>query len=68
MSISARSFTVRLAEEDNTLSRATRRIYIHADILKVVKITAGDVLALASAQDSEQYKVVVSRSLFCRAS
>lgn len=56
MSISARSFTVHLADTEETLSRASRRIFIHADILKVTKLVAGDVLAVASAQESEGYK------------
>lgn len=61
MSISARSFTVHLADTEETLSRASRRIFIHTDILKVTKLVAGDVLALASAQESEGYKASLYR-------
>lgn len=52
-----RTYTVHLANADETLSRASRRILIHADVLKASKLIAGDVLALASAQETEEHKV-----------
>lgn len=57
MSLSARPFTVHLADADETISRASRRINIHVDILKIAKIVVGDVLALTDALDSNERRV-----------
>ncbi|TFK48824.1 AAA-domain-containing protein [Heliocybe sulcata] len=46
-SISSRTFTVSLSELSDS-PRGARRIYIHADILKATKISAGDALALSA--------------------
>ena len=52
MSISVRTFVVHLADADETEGRASRRIHIHADMLKAAKLIAGDVLALACADET----------------
>ncbi|GJE86889.1 AAA family ATPase [Phanerochaete sordida] len=51
MSISVRTFIVRLAEAEESFSRAARRIFVHADVLKAAKVVAGDVLALTSSDE-----------------
>ncbi|EKM47994.1 uncharacterized protein PHACADRAFT_214999, partial [Phanerochaete carnosa HHB-10118-sp] len=56
MSISVRTFTVRLVKAEESFSRASRRILVHADVLRAVKIVAGDVLALASSDDKSDEK------------
>jgi AAA family ATPase len=57
MSISVRAFVVHLAEPDGSHSRASRRVYVHAEMLKVAKLIAGDVVALASADESQNPRV-----------
>lgn len=59
MSISVRTFIVRLAEAEESFSRASRRILIHSDILKTAKIITGDVLALASSDHKDDNKVSI---------
>ncbi|KAF7798284.1 hypothetical protein EIP86_009503 [Pleurotus ostreatoroseus] len=63
MSISARSFVVGVTGSSDPVSRASRRVIVHADVLKAAKILAGDVLALSEAdKTTEQKKVGVVQS------
>lgn len=58
MSISTRTFIVGLANSFDSVSRASRRVIIQADLLKASKILAGDVVALSEAdKEFEQQKV-----------
>ena len=63
MSISTRSFVVGVTGSSDPVSRASRRVIVHADVLKAAKILAGDVLALSEAdKTTEQKKVGVVQS------
>lgn len=63
MSITARSFVVGVTGSSDPVSRASRRVIVHADVLKAAKILAGDVLALSEADKAtEQKKVGVVQS------
>lgn len=56
--MSNQSFIVELSPSD-PLARATRRIIIHADVLKARRITAGDVLGLTRDDSDNTEKVSI---------
>lgn len=47
--ISARNFNVKLHLATDAGPRAARRVIVNADLLKSVKVSAGDVLAISKA-------------------
>ncbi|KAK7060227.1 AAA+-type ATPase [Paramarasmius palmivorus] len=59
MANSARKFTVALAEPDETPSRAVRRVLINPDVLKSLKLTTGDVVAVSQADQLQPFSVGV---------
>lgn len=63
-SISSRNFTVKVVDALETEPRAVRRVICNADILKVAKICAGDIVALSSGSTLPTGKVKITlRSL-----
>ncbi len=62
MSLSARKFVVGLAGPSDPVSRASRRVIIHVDVLKAAKVSAGDVLALSRADNIPGHKKVLAIS------
>ena len=57
----ARTFVVRAVDASEPVSRTSRRVVVHADVLKAAKILAGDVVALSqvdkASEQGEQKKV-----------
>ncbi|KAI0783501.1 AAA family ATPase [Abortiporus biennis] len=51
-SITAKVFTLQLADEIDNGSRAARRVIINSDLLKSAKICAGDIVALSKPDSS----------------
>lgn len=58
MSIALRTFVVAVADGSDPVSRASRRVIVHADVLKAAKLLAGDVLALSEADKAAEHKKV----------
>ncbi len=57
--ILAKAFIVQLFTPPGASSRAVRRVIVNADILKSVRVSAGDVLAISKIGDSHSSKVQV---------
>ncbi len=45
-----RKFTVNISNSTEQISRASRRIIIHSELLKQSKVYSGDVVAISSAE------------------
>ncbi|KAL0574316.1 AAA+-type ATPase [Marasmius crinis-equi] len=60
-SISSRKFTVALHSEDNEeSSRAARRVVFSSEVLKSLKLTTGDVIAVSGTDDFKVFAVGVA--------
>ncbi|KAH9919180.1 AAA family ATPase [Epithele typhae] len=58
--VSSRKFTIEVANEDEPISRATRRVVINVDIMKQAKLYAGDEIAIASPNSTKAIAVGVA--------
>ncbi|KAI3596744.1 ribosome biogenesis factor recycling aaa family atpase [Moniliophthora roreri] len=59
MSISARKFTVAVAELDESSSRAARRVIFNSDVLKGLKLITGDVVAVSRGDRLKPFSIGV---------
>ena len=50
--ISSHTFVIRGADQVNFTARAVRRIFVNSDAIKMSKLYAGDVVALAAAESA----------------
>ncbi len=55
--ISSRSFQVELSDLKETVYHAARRLILHPEVLKAVKICTGDVVALSNGDNLDIVKV-----------
>jgi AAA family ATPase len=56
--ISAKAFTVTLADLLESEFRSARRVIVNADLLKASKLSAGDVVALVHAESPNSSPIV----------
>lgn len=52
--MSSKSFIISLADPDETEDRAVRRIVVNTEVLKTLKLYAGDVVVLAAIENSSK--------------
>lgn len=56
-SVSTKTFTVELSDLTETTYHAARRLILHPEVLKAVKLCTGDVVALARGDNMDNVEV-----------
>ena len=51
--ISSHTFVIQRTDQINSTTRAVRRIFVNSDAIKMSKLYAGDVVALAAAEGAD---------------